>query len=104
MTADELRARAREEAAELGAEPTTDRRDHELWVEERRGAVVLLAAFAEWDASLCRRAAVEAAEWGALRAARCSLTPRSSAVGGTAHHERKPSRLRQERNLPYCVG
>jgi hypothetical protein len=62
MTPDELRARAREEAAELGPEPTADRREHELWAEERRGAVVLLAALAEWDASLCRRAALEA-EW-----------------------------------------
>jgi hypothetical protein len=31
MTPEELRARAREEAAELlGPEPTTDRREHEL--------------------------------------------------------------------------
>ena len=63
MTADELRARAGEEAAELGPEPA-DPRDREMWAAERHGAVVLLASLAEWDVALLRRAAMQtAAEW-----------------------------------------
>jgi hypothetical protein len=62
VTPDELRARAREEIDELGPEPTYAR-EHALWVEERRGAVVLLAALAHWNASLCRRAAFDADHW-----------------------------------------
>ena len=62
VTPAELRARAVEEVAELGPEPA-DPHDRALWAEERRGACVLLAAFAEWDASLCRRAELEPAEW-----------------------------------------
>jgi hypothetical protein len=41
----ELRERAKAEAAELGPVPANPR-EHELWVEERRGAIVLLAALA----------------------------------------------------------
>jgi hypothetical protein len=55
---EELRARARE----LGPEPS-DPHERELWFEERRGAVVLLAALAEWNQSLCRRAAFDADQW-----------------------------------------
>ena len=39
-----------------------DPHDRELWAEERRGAVVLLAALAEWDARLLRQAALELGE------------------------------------------
>jgi hypothetical protein len=53
---EELRARAKAEVAELGPVPAK-RREHELWVEERHGAIVLLAALADWDAALLKRAA-----------------------------------------------
>lgn len=61
MNAEALRKRARIEADELGPEPA-DPHDHALWAEERRGAVVLLAALADWRASVCREAAL-LAEW-----------------------------------------
>jgi hypothetical protein len=62
VTPEELRVRARQELDELGPEPSNPR-EHELWAEERRGAVVLLASLAEWNAGLCREAALVSAEW-----------------------------------------
>jgi hypothetical protein len=63
MTAAELRARAIQEAAELGSEPV-DLARRRLWREARRSAVLLLSFLADRDASLLRRAALEAAgEW-----------------------------------------
>jgi len=32
-------------------------REHEIWVEERRGAIVLLAGLADWNRQLLRSAA-----------------------------------------------
>jgi hypothetical protein len=59
----DLRRRARAEADELGPEPA-DRAERELWREERRGAVVLLAGLADDDAASLRRAALQVAgEW-----------------------------------------
>jgi hypothetical protein len=46
------------ELDELGPEPANPR-ERELWNEERRGAVVLLAALADYDADLLRRAATD---------------------------------------------
>jgi hypothetical protein len=60
MNAAELRARAHEEADELGPEPNS-RAERTLWHEERRGAVVLLAGLADYDSALLRRAALEIA-------------------------------------------
>jgi hypothetical protein len=63
VTPQELRARARQDADELGPKPE-DPRELRLWTEERRGAVVLLALLADRDAALLRRAALEVAgEW-----------------------------------------
>jgi hypothetical protein len=62
VTPDELRSRARQELEELGPEPG-DPRDHDPWVEERRGIVVLLAGLAEWNPGVCREAALVSAEW-----------------------------------------
>lgn len=47
--------RAHQELVELGPEPPGTK-EQALWREERRGALVLLAALAEYDASLLRRA------------------------------------------------
>ena len=52
----ELRERAKAEAAELGPVPANPR-EHEIWVEERRGAIVLLAGLADWNRQLLRSAA-----------------------------------------------
>jgi hypothetical protein len=63
IDAAELRAQARAEADELGPIPL-DPRERELWAEDRRGAIVLLASLAESNAQLLRRAALEpATEW-----------------------------------------
>jgi hypothetical protein len=43
VTPQELRERASREADEIGPEPAS-RREREVWTEERRGAVVLLAS------------------------------------------------------------
>ena len=51
----ELRERAKE-ADELGPVPVNPR-EHEMWVEERRGAIVLLAGLADWNRQLLRSAA-----------------------------------------------
>jgi hypothetical protein len=56
MTADQLWQRATREAEELGP-PPDDPTDRLTWIEERRGAVELLAALARHDASLLRQAA-----------------------------------------------
>ena len=63
-----LRERAAEEAAELGPVPA-DPREREMWAIERRGAVVLLAGLADWDAGVAQRAALGvASEWTNRRA------------------------------------
>ena len=46
----ELRERAKQEAAELGPVPRNPR-EHEIWVEERRGVIVLLAEVVLEDGS-----------------------------------------------------
>jgi hypothetical protein len=51
-----LQRRARQEADELGAEPT-DVAERDRWREERWGAVVLLAGLADDDAELLRQSA-----------------------------------------------
>lgn len=61
VTPTELCSRARLELAELGPEPV-DAAARTLWLEERRGVAVLLAALAGWDPTLCRRAALTGAE------------------------------------------
>jgi hypothetical protein len=53
MDVDELRARAKAEVDELGPVPANPR-EHALWVEERRGAVVFLAALADYNRELLR--------------------------------------------------
>jgi hypothetical protein len=73
----ELRARARQEADELGPEPPGT--EAELWREERWGAVVLLAGLADDNVELLRQAANEvAAEWTDREAARCCWMRRPS--------------------------
>jgi len=63
MDVHELRERAAEEVAELGPIPA-DPREREMWAIERRGAVVLLAGLADWDAALLKRAGLGvASEW-----------------------------------------
>src|SRR5262249_39577793 len=57
---DELRERARRENAELGPLPITAR-DREVWIEERRGAVALMAALADYSRERLRLAATS--EW-----------------------------------------
>jgi len=56
----ELRERAKQEAGELGPVPANPR-EYELRVEERRGAIVLLAGLADWNRQLLRSAAT--GEW-----------------------------------------
>jgi hypothetical protein len=46
----QLRTRAAAEILELGPEPHGNPREGELWNEERRGAVALLSALADYDA------------------------------------------------------
>jgi hypothetical protein len=68
MTPRELRARAEQEADELGPEPI-ESKERLLWLEERRGAVELLAGLGDWDSALLRRAALQVAnEWADARA------------------------------------
>lgn len=47
MSPYQLRARARQEVEDLGAEPTA-LPAHRLWAEQRRGAIALLASLADW--------------------------------------------------------
>ena len=61
MDARELQVCAAIEIVELGPEPIRPR-EFEVWVAERHGAAVLLAALAKWDASLLRRAALAESE------------------------------------------
>jgi hypothetical protein len=61
MDTTELRDGARMELEELGPE-SANPRERELWNEERRGAVVLLAALADWRAPLLLRVALELGE------------------------------------------
>ena len=72
MDASELRVRACQEADALGPQPASTEAD--LWREERRGAVVLLAGLADDDVELLRQAANEiASEWTNREAARLLL-------------------------------
>jgi hypothetical protein len=82
MDASELRARARQEADELGPEPPGS--EAELWREERWGAVVLLAGLADDNAELLRHAAnATASEWTDREAARLLLDAATLAeIGG----------------------
>ena len=68
----ELRERAKQEADELGPVPANPR-EHEIWIEERRGAIVLLAGLADWNRQLLPSAAT--GEWVRITArdlaARC---------------------------------
>jgi hypothetical protein len=57
MIASQLRASAETEANDLGPEPPS-RKDRSVWLEELRGAIELLAALADWDGTLLRRAAL----------------------------------------------
>jgi hypothetical protein len=72
----DLRVRANRELADLGPEPD-DPHDHALWVEERRGAVILLAELADNDSQLLRDAAT--GEWVHLAHETSSSTRRRSA-------------------------
>jgi hypothetical protein len=91
MDASELRARACQEADELGPEPPSSEAD--LWREERWGAVVLLAGLADDDAELLREAANGvAAEWADREAARLLLD--AGARHGCETHERVLERRR----------
>jgi len=73
LTASELRSRAEQEANELGPEPS-DANEHALWLEERRGAIELLAGLGDWDSALLRRAALQvASEWVDASASRLLL-------------------------------
>ena len=72
MDASELRARARQEADELGPEPPGPEAD--LWREERWGAVVPLAGLADDEVELlCQAANETATEWTDREAARLLL-------------------------------
>jgi hypothetical protein len=72
MDASVLRARARQEADELGPEPPGT--EAELWREERWGAVVLLAGLADDNGELLRQAANQVvSEWADREAARLLL-------------------------------
>ena len=63
MNAADLRERAEQEADELGPEPI-EFAERLLWLEERRGAVELLAGLGDWDSAMLRRAALQiASEW-----------------------------------------
>jgi hypothetical protein len=61
MEPSELRGQAQQEADELGPEPL-DSRERALWHEERRGALILLSALADYNSALLRRAALALAE------------------------------------------
>jgi hypothetical protein len=72
MDASELRARARDEADELGPEPPGI--EAELWRQERWGAVVLRAGLADDNVEVLRQATNGvAAEWADREAARLLL-------------------------------
>jgi hypothetical protein len=75
----EPRARARQEADELGPEPPDT--EAELWREERWGVVVLPAGLAEDDAELLRQAATASA---AISAATRLATAAGSAPSALA--------------------
>ncbi len=51
-----------------------DVREREMWAMGRRGAIVLLAGLAEWDAALLKRATLGvASEWTNRRASELSM-------------------------------
>jgi hypothetical protein len=74
-----LRAHARREVDELGP-PPRDREELARWLEERRGAVVLCAALADYDLALLRRAAFHSAD-GAVDPAAQALLLDATRVG-----------------------
>jgi hypothetical protein len=55
MAPGELKERAVREAQDLGPKPQSAP-EQALWIEERRGAILLLAALADYDGALLRRA------------------------------------------------
>ncbi len=61
--------RARREVDELGPEPR-DRWERQRWREERRGAVILLAALADNDPTLLRQAALHSTDQKSAAAVR----------------------------------
>jgi hypothetical protein len=67
-----LRAHARREVDELGP-PPRDPEARARWTEERRGAVILCAALADFDPALLRRAALHAVDEPVNPAARALL-------------------------------
>ena len=80
MDVGELRIRAATEVVDLGPEPHRPH-DFEVWMAERQGAAVLLAAVAAWDARLLRRAALSAADELTNRDAAELLLDASNACG-----------------------
>jgi hypothetical protein len=73
VTPSDLLARAVQEIDELGPEPV-QASDRAMWIEERRGAVELLAGLASWDEALLRRAALHvASEWAQAQASQLLL-------------------------------
>src|SRR5262249_53676408 len=74
----ELRERAKQEAEELGPVPANPR-EREIWVEERRGAIVLLAGLANLESA--------------------ALAERSHRLVGEHHHPRSPPRCDERVSL-----
>jgi hypothetical protein len=73
VTPSELLARAVQEIDELGPAPVATSA-RAIWIEERRGAVELLAGLADWDGALLRRAALQlASEWSNAQASQLLL-------------------------------
>jgi hypothetical protein len=81
VDAGELRARAQDEAEELGPEPA-DPRGRWQCDEEWRGAVELLAALASYDAAALRQAALDVAENLDKRTARALFLDAAEVRGG----------------------
>ena len=66
MNRHDLRIRANQALADLGPEPV-DPDQHDIWVEERRGAVMLLAYAAKRKPEVLRDAAIGAWVYPAAR-------------------------------------
>jgi hypothetical protein len=79
-----IRIRAHQEFSDLGPEPH-DPRDRGVWQVERRGAVLLLAALADYDAEPLRRASV--GEWVASGARQLLLDAASECTKSSAGME-----------------
>jgi hypothetical protein len=85
VTAAELRTRAEREAVELGPEPI-DPGERGAWCEERRGAVELLAALANWDSAQLRRAALMSVDERMRREVAELLLAAASTIDSEAVH------------------